>query len=399
MHKRYWHITIEYTILVNMDDKFPKDENSAKADFEVSPEAELRGGAVNWHPDKFLGGSSERPKWENGVRKSVEVNGREWSYLEYGNPEGKPILIVHGWLGSSAEGQDHLSRAFAGEPQHSPGAQALSEHHDANRPDKPVARIIENRVRKLEGKYHIIAPDLPGFGKTEALDNISLNLMADEIAAFQKALKVENSVAFGSSMGGILVTKLAARHPEQVSAVVLQGTMTQPKDMQRMPYIAAQVATFGPIPDVLRASGFDKKLFALIVKGSKDFKIADTETQERIFSDTMAADSKTAATTLREIGKNIEEDIEKVKCPVIVIDGANADLVPIGNSAKASMRFHPNIQEPSKKFTERQVMFFPVGGGVSEQGHNVVNTYPEYVAVVVDDVLDKMTRQDQKPTV
>lgn len=204
-------------------------------------------------------------------------------------------------------------------------------------------------------------------------------------------------MGIGSSMGGILIAKLAARHPEQVSAIVLQGTMTEPKDMQRMPYIAAQVATFGPIPHVLRASGLDKRLFASIVKGSRDFRIADTETQERVLSDTMAADSKTAATTLREIGKDIGDDINNVKCPVVVIDGANGDLVPIGNSARASMRFHPEIPEPSRKFTERQVMFFSVGGRVLEQGHNIINTYPEYVAVVIDGVLGKMVKLDQKP--
>lgn len=128
---------------------------------------------------------------ENGVKKSVEVNGRTWHYLEYGNPDGKPILNIHGWLGSSAQGQDHLSRAFAGEPQNSPGAQTLSEYHDANRSDKPVARIIENSVRKLEGKYHVIAPELPGFGKTEPLSKVTLDDMADELAEFQKNLELK----------------------------------------------------------------------------------------------------------------------------------------------------------------------------------------------------------------
>lgn len=319
-----------------------------------------------------------------GVRKSVEVNGRTWSYLEYGNPEGKPLLNIHGWLGSSAEGQDHLSRAFTGELQNSKGFREVSDHHDAGRTDNLVHQLIENKLKTLDGKYHVIAPDLPGFGTTEALDKVSLDKLADEIAAFQKAIGIEKSRVFGSSMGGILAVKLAARHPDMIEAVVLQGTMTQPKDMQKLPYYAAQLATLPGIPNILQATGLDKKLFEGIVKGSNDFKMADKETQDRVLRDTYSADSRTSARTLREIGKDIGRDIEATKCPVIVIDGANGELVPIDKSSEISKRFD---QTPQKK-----AMFFPVGGGATEQGHNIVNTYPEYVAIAVDSALSTASK-------
>lgn len=302
---------------------------------------------------------------------------------EYGNPEGQSLLSIHGWLGSSAEGQDHLSRAFTGELQNSKGFKEVSEYHDANRSDNLVAKLIENKLKTLEGKYHVIVPDLPGFGNTEALGKVSLDLLADELAAFQKAIGLEKSRFFGSSMGGILAVKFAARHPEQVEAIVLQGTMTQPTDMQKIPYFAAQVATLSPLPTLLEKTRLDKKLFAFIVKGSNDFKMADKETQDRIIRATYAADSETSAKTLREIGRDIGEDIKRTKCPVIVIDGANGDLVPIDRSYGVSRRFD---QTPGKR-----AMFFPVGGGATEQGHNLVNTYPEYVAIAVDSALRNLS--------
>lgn len=133
----------------------------------------------------------------------------------------------------------------------------------------------------------------------------------------------------------------------------------------------------------------DKKLFEGIVKGSKDFKMADKETQERVLRDTYAADSVTSAKTLREIGRDIGGDIEATKCPVIVIDGANGDLVTIDKSYGVSKRFD---QTP-----EKRAMFFPVGGGATQQGHNIVNTYPEYLAIVVDDALNRMVGSSQNP--
>ncbi len=195
--------------------------------------------------------------------------------MEYGNPDGKPMLNVHGWLGSSADGQDRLSRAFAGEVVESPGMKHLSEYKDPEHPEKDykqVANAIATDVKGMEGKYHVISPELPGFGKTEALNNVSLDAIADE---------------------------LAARHPEEVRAIILQGTMTQPEDMDRLPYVAAQLATLKPVAALLNKLNVSKKLFASIVTGSKDFKIADQETQQQIITDTLASDAHTASTTLR----------------------------------------------------------------------------------------------------
>lgn len=379
-----------------MDDGFNNAEDPNRVDHLV-PESGPGESAANFSAKKaqqeqFLGGGGPKSpelqsqqkesEWPMGVRKSIEVDGRKWQYLEYGNPDGQPLLNIHGWLGSSAEGQDHLSRAFTGELQNSEGFKKVSEYHDATS-DNPVAKIIKKKLETLQGKYHVIAPDLPGFGNTEALDKVSLDRLTDEIAAFQKAIGLGKARVFGASMGGILAVKLAARHPEAVEAIVLQGTMTRSKDMQKVPYFAAQVATLPPIPNILKKTGLDKKLFEGIVKGSKDFKLADKETQDRVIRDTYAADSATSAKTLREIGRDIGGDIEATKCPVIVIDGANGDLVPIAKSLEVSKRFD--------KTPEKRAMFFPVGGGVTEQGHNLVNTYPEYVAIVVDSALSRIS--------
>lgn len=353
--------------------------------------------------EKFLGGVSKssadtlkpqakESEWPMGARKSVEVNGRKWEYLEYGNPEGQPILNVHGWLGSSAEGQDRVSRAFAGEPVGSPGMKNLGEYKDPQNPDKDYGKIsesISDSVRGIKGKYHVISPELPGFGKTQALDKVSLDAIADELAAFQRAIGAEKTIVFGSSMGGILATKLAARHPEEVKAIILQGTMTRPEDMNKIPYIAAQLATIKPVAALLNKFNISKNLFASIVRGSKDFKIADEETRQRIINDTLSADASTASATLREIGKNIEDDINKVQCPVVVLDGADGDLVPIMNSAKAAARFHQEIPQENL-VSEKKVVFLPVGGRTGEQGHNIINTFPEGVAALIDDVVGKL---------
>ena len=335
--------------------------------------------------------AQQESEWPMGVHKSVEVNGKKWEYLEYGNPDGIPILNVHGWLGASAEGNDRLSRALAGEIQGSPGLQSL----EANVPKG--AEKVKNLVGEMKGKYHIISPELPGFGHSQSIEDPFLDSMADELADFSRIVGLKKPVAFGSSMGGVLVTKLAARHPEDVRAVVIQGTMAHPTDMNRKEYILSRVATFPPIKMAVENIPFlanlaKEKLFKPGIKGNKDFQLATPENQELMLKDVENADPKTALTTLRGIGSNLEEDIDKVTVPVVVLDGMAGELVPIAKSKDIAGRFHrqdeDNRENLRRNIVDRKTMYFQIGGVAGEHGHSVINSAPEEVAVFINHAIN-----------
>ncbi len=227
------------------------------------------------------------------------------------------------------------------------------------------AEKIKNLVRELKGKYHIIAPELPGFGHSEAIENPFLDSMADELADFSKAVGLKKPVAFGSSMGGVLVTKFAARHPEDLSALILQGTMAQPTDMNSREYILSRIATFPPIKMAVEnipwlANQAKERLFKPGIQGNKDFKLATPENQELMLSDVDSADPKTALSTLRGIGSHLEKDIERVEVPVVVLDGTAGELVPIAKSKDIAGRFHrqdeDNRENLRKNIAERKTM-------------------------------------------
>ncbi len=349
--------------------------------------------------EAFLGGASkasssaeEAPKtptpeseWPMGVRKSIEVNGRKWEYLEYGNPDGRTVLNVHGWLGASAKGNERLSLALAGKVQDSRGMQTLDQ--DLPKGAQKIREITEG----LTGKYHIITPELPGFGKSDALNNPTIDAMADELVAFQKSLGQERSVVFGSSAGAILATKMAVRHPEAVGALVLQGMMTKPEDMQKAAYIAARIATFPPIKVVLERlpATARQQIFKSMVSGSKDFKNADLDTQNLLVESAKEAEAHTALQTLSEIGENIEWEVERVQAPTVVLDGAAGDLVPIKTVKKIAGRYHPEAGNTlGEKVRARQVVYFQVGGIAGEHTHDVINTFPEEVAVLINHAVD-----------
>ncbi|GGB63817.1 carboxylesterase [Roseibium aquae] len=100
---------------------------------------------------------------------------------------GKPLVLVHGYLGGSAQWEAQMS--------------ALSGTHD------------------------VIAPDLPGFGQAAYMAGPSC--IADFAAAVMGCLDrlgVDSFTLLGHSMGGMIVQEIAARHPGRLEALVLYGT-------------------------------------------------------------------------------------------------------------------------------------------------------------------------------
>ena len=91
--------------------------------------------------------------------------------------KGFPLVLVHGFLGSS--------------------------------------KMWEPQIEVLKKNYRVVAPDLPGFGKSnkaKSYDNI--NDMAQTILDCLKEKKIEKFYLLGHSMGGMIVqemTKLAGR--------------------------------------------------------------------------------------------------------------------------------------------------------------------------------------------
>lgn len=77
-------------------------------------------------------------------------------------------------------------------------------------------------ARRLEGRYRLLIPDLPGWGQSERKPGGDYGFVAEaeRVAAFIRALSPGKPVVLlGHSMGGGIVPLVAQRHPELVSRV------------------------------------------------------------------------------------------------------------------------------------------------------------------------------------
>ncbi|MEV6924605.1 alpha/beta fold hydrolase [Dactylosporangium sp. NPDC051485] len=117
----------------------------------------------------------------------ADVDGVRVFYREAGPADAPALLLLHGFPSSS-----HQYR-----------------------------RLIDT----LAGRYHVIAPDYPGFGFTEAPDGYvyTFDALADTIDGFVETLGLRRFALQMFDFGGPVGLRLALRHPERITGIVVQN--------------------------------------------------------------------------------------------------------------------------------------------------------------------------------
>jgi 2-succinyl-6-hydroxy-2,4-cyclohexadiene-1-carboxylate synthase len=80
---------------------------------------------------------------------------------------------------------------------------------------------------QLEPSHRVIAPDLPGHGRSsapEAPARYAVERVADDLMRVLDAVGVERVALLGYSMGGRVALRVACRHPGRLTALVLEST-------------------------------------------------------------------------------------------------------------------------------------------------------------------------------
>jgi len=86
---------------------------------------------------------------------------------------------------------------------------------------------IEQRAAAFP-QVRLLIPDLPGFGRSTALENPSMDGFADSIASLLDAAGVERAVIAGLSMGGYIAFAFWRKHASRVRALILIDTKADP---------------------------------------------------------------------------------------------------------------------------------------------------------------------------
>lgn len=87
-----------------------------------------------------------------------------------------------------------------------------------------AARGWRRQLEAFAPAWHTIAWDMPGYGGSAPLAEASIATLAHALVDFLAALQVERPILVGHSIGGMIVQRLIADHPDVASAVVLAQT-------------------------------------------------------------------------------------------------------------------------------------------------------------------------------
>jgi pimeloyl-ACP methyl ester carboxylesterase len=132
--------------------------------------------------------------------KTVAVKGLNIFYREAGPANAPTILLLHGFPSSS--------------------------------------RMFDTLMTLLADRYHLVAPDYPGFGNSEAPPpdkfTYSFAALADVVGAFTEALHLDRYALYVQDYGGPVGYRLAVAHPERVTALVVQNAVAHEEGLGRL---------------------------------------------------------------------------------------------------------------------------------------------------------------------
>ena len=121
--------------------------------------------------------------------QTVSVNGLKVFYREAGDRASPTLLLLHGFPTSS-----HMFREL---------------------------------IPALADRYHVIAPDLPGFGFSDAplreQFKYTFDHLAEIIDGFTEALRLSRYAVYVFDYGAPVGLRLALAHPERITAVISQN--------------------------------------------------------------------------------------------------------------------------------------------------------------------------------
>ena len=204
--------------------------------------------------------------------------------------EGKPLILLHGWLASSETMkplQQHLSRNFK--------------------------------------VYNV---DIIGFGKSELPDKpMNTNDFGDFLAKFIEQLNIENPILIGHSHGGRTVINYAGRKLGKINKnILIDSAGIKPK---RSINYYIKIYTYKIVKKILKL--FPKNLERIRKKVLNKFGSADYKASPEILRKTMNI----------IINENQKEIMKNINVPTLMIWGDKDTATPL-NDAKQMEKLIPN---------------------------------------------------------
>ena len=196
-----------------------------------------------------------------------KINDLDINYIQYGNPKGKDVVLLHGW-GQNIEMM------------------------------KPLGDNLEN--------YHITILDFPGFGdSSEPTTAMTIYDYVDILEELLKELKIRNPIVMGHSFGGRVAIVYASRNT--VEKLILFGAPCIRHE--RKSTKEKMLKSLKKLPGMNSFGEYMKKHI-----GSEDYRNASPVMRE---------------TLVNTVNEDLTECAKKIEAPTLLIWGTLDTAAPI----------------------------------------------------------------------
>lgn len=226
-------------------------------------------------------------------------------YREANSGPRPPLLLLHGWGGSS--------------------------------------RYWRATLAALGADRRVLAPDLPGFGDSPPLPGpASADRLAELVIAFADAMGFDQFDLNGHSFCASVAVYVTERYPQRVRRLVLTCMSTFRSEFERR--VVEQVHNVMALWMALRRPWMAERRFIYRAIASRFFyrPPADDTVLRESFADFLKMDRRTALETAANAGDpHINQALQAVRCPTLVIGARQDKIMPPPGTPEVA-RLAPN---------------------------------------------------------
>jgi pimeloyl-ACP methyl ester carboxylesterase len=236
----------------------------------------------------------------------------------------------------------------------------------------------------LARRRRVLVPELPGHGGSSPLPATpNLDVYAERVRLALRAEGVERADVVGHSLGGVVALRLALRHPEAVRGLVLAGAAGIASATRRAEF---WINVFG----VTRPGRLVAPLRGLLARRPRTrgpvfarWQVADPlslsgESVRGFLEGTVLhTDALSAGRAL--VRDDPRLDLDRVRCPVLVLWGARDLQVPVQDAFEYARRLRAELRV------------------IADCGHLLIGERPAACLDAVESFLDRVGEVDELP--
>jgi pimeloyl-ACP methyl ester carboxylesterase len=183
------------------------------------------------------------------------------------------------------------------------------------------------QVAAFKPNHRVIAPDLRGFGETEATAGpVTMTRFAEDLHALMEHLKLGPVTLVGHSMGGYIALAFAAAYPEALQGLVLVSTKAGPDG-------SAAAGTRRSLAERVRMEGTGPVIEAM---GPKMLAAGRMDPAMTAAVQEFMRPSNPTGTIAALLGMAIRPDMQQmlrmIQTPALVVSGTEDSLIPDSES-------------------------------------------------------------------